>query len=227
MALALVALVACLALGIWQLERRAWKLELIARVESRIHAPPRPIPGRHEWPSVNLREHEYLRVRAEGVFLHDREMLVRAVTERGAGYWVMTPLRTPAGTVLVNRGFIPPERRDPSTRRNGQVEGPAAVTGLLRMSEPGGGFLRDNDPVAGRWYSRDVAAMARSTRLGAVAPFFIDADASPNSDDLPAGGLTVVAFRNPHLAYALTWFSLAALAAAAAAGLLRNSQGAE
>ena len=142
--------------------------------------------------------------------LHDREVRTLAVTELGAGYWVITPLATPDFTVLVNRGFVPQDRRDPATRAAGQAAGPVTISGLLRFSEPGGGFLRANDPGAGRWYSRDVAAIAAAERLeGAVAPYFIDADATANPGGLPVGGLTVVRFRNPHLSYALTWFALA------------------
>ena len=85
------------------------------------------------------------------------------------------------------------------------------ISGLLRMSQPGGGFLRANDAAAGRWYSRDTAAMAADLGLGPIAPYFIDAEAGPDADALPIGGLTVVSFRNSHLGYALTWFSLAAL----------------
>ncbi|MCA3579738.1 MAG: SURF1 family protein, partial [Bradyrhizobium sp.] len=84
-----------------------------------------------------------------------------------------------------------------------------SVTGLLRMSEPKGGFLRSNDPAAGRWYSRDVAAIAATRGLSQVAPYFIDADATPNPGGTPLGGLTIVRFPNNHLIYALTWFALA------------------
>lgn len=209
-------------MGGWQIERRAWKLDLIARVDARIHAPAAPPPARADWARVNARDDAYRHVRATGSFLHDRETLVQAVTERGAGFWVLTPLSTDQGTVLVNRGFVPPERRDPASRRAGQ--GPVTVTGLLRMSEPGGAFLRSNDPAAGRWYSRDVAAIARARGLGEVAPFFIDADATPNPGGYPVGGLTVVAFPNNHLVYALTWFGLAALSAWGAALILRKAR---
>ncbi len=204
----------------WQIERRAWKLDLIARVDARIHAPATPLPARADWVRVNARDDAYRHVRATGSFLHDRETLVQAVTERGAGFWVLTPLRTAEGVVLVNRGFVPPESRDLTSRR----AGPVTVTGLLRMSEPGGAFLRSNDPAAGRWYSRDVAAITRARRLGEVAPFFIDADATPNPGGYPVGGLTVVAFPNNHLVYALTWFGLAALSAWGAALILRKAR---
>jgi surfeit locus 1 family protein len=87
------------------------------------------------------------------------------------------------------------------------------LTGLLRISEPGGGFLRANDPGHDRWYSRDVAAIAASRHIDAIAPYFIDAGASADPAALPVGGLTVIAFPNNHLVYALTWFGLAIMAA--------------
>ena len=124
----------------------------------------------------------------------------------------MTPLETPGFTLLVNRGFVPRERRDPATRAAGNTAGPTTVTGLLRMTEPGGGFLRANDPAANRWYSRDVAAIAAARGLGRTAPYFVDADAAPNPGGLPVGGLTVVKFPDNHLVYALTWFALMLLA---------------
>ncbi len=114
---------------------------------------------------------------ASGRFDHAREVQSLAVTELGPGYWVLTPLETPAFTVLVNRGFVPQDRRDPASRPEGAVAGDVTVSGLLRLSEPGGGFLRANDPAGGRWYSRDVAAIAAAEGLrGPVAPYFIDAD---------------------------------------------------
>ena len=133
------------------------------------------------------------------------------MTERGAGYWVVTPLETPGFTLLVNRGFVPKDRREAKARAAGNVAGPVTVTGLLRITEPGGAFLRSNDPAADRWFSRDVAAIAKARGLGRTAPYFVDADASPNPGGYPVGGLTVVRFRDHHMVYALTWFALAAL----------------
>lgn len=200
------------ALGVWQLERRSWKLALISRVNSRVHAAPVAAPGPGAWPRVTASQDEYRHVRLSGAFLNGRETLVYAVTDLGAGYWVMTPLRRDDGTfVLVNRGFVPTDRRDPRTRGDGEVEGPTTVTGLLRMSEPGGTWLRSNDPARDRWYSRDVAAIAKARGLdpGKVAPYFVDADAGEGRGQWPAGGLTRIHFRNAHLQYAITWFAMA------------------
>ncbi|MBB5222714.1 surfeit locus 1 family protein [Amaricoccus macauensis] len=209
----LLAIALFLGLGVWQVERRAWKLDLIARVDARLAAAPVPAPGPPDWAGIG-RDDEYTRVTATGHFLNDHETPVLAVTIHGSGSWILTPFVTPEFTVLVNRGFVPPDKRDPATRE--APDGEVTVTGLLRLAEPGGGFLRSNDPAAGRWYSRDVAAITAQDGLGPAAPYFIDADATPNPGGLPIGGLTVVSFRNTHLIYALTWFGLAAGLAALA-----------
>ena len=208
--LSLAAFAILIALGVWQIERRTWKLALIDRVEQRVHAPAQPIPSPASWPAVTAANDEYRHVSVTGRFLHDRETLVQAVTEEGPGYWVLTPLQRDDGTqVLINRGFVPSDRRDASTRREGNPDGRVEITGLLRVTEPKGGFLRNNVPQHNRWYSRDVAAIAVARGLRDVAPFFVDADAGSHSAGGPIGGLTVVSFPNNHLIYALTWFALA------------------
>jgi surfeit locus 1 family protein len=124
-----------------------------------------------------------------GTFLDESQTLVQAVTELGAGYWVLTPLRTAdSSIVMVNRGFIPAEDRDRVAR--GATD---AVTGLLRMSEPRGAFLRHNDAAANHWYSRDVQAIAAARGLTHVAPYFIDAEAATPSDGASAAGATSTA----------------------------------
>ncbi len=216
--------VVLVGLGTWQVQRRAWKLDLIARVDARVHAPAVPAPGPAAWPQIGP-DDAYRHVTVSGTFLHDRETLVQAVTERGGGFWVLTPLRRSDGSlVLINRGFVPGDRRDPVTRAAGQVAGETAVTGLLRLTEPKGAFLRSNDPKDDRWYSRDVAMIAAARRLSDVAPYFVDADATPNPGGLPVGGLTVIAFPNSHLVYALTWYGMALMLAGAMVYLLRSGR---
>ena len=219
---ALLLAIGLAALGVWQLERREWKHALIAAVAERSHGQPIPAPGPAAWPRITAQSDAYRRVAATGHFRHDRETLVQAVTDHGGGFWVLTPLETPHFTVLVNRGFVPPDKRDPATRAAGNMAGPITVIGLLRATEPGGGFLRANDPAAGKWYSRDVAAIAAARDLSHTAPYFIDADKAANPGGYPVGGLTVVAFSDNHLVYALTWFALALLACWSAWYILRH-----
>jgi len=203
---------AFLALGAWQVARLHWKEALIARVEARVHATPRPAPGIDEWQRANPEDYEYARVQATGTFLNDKETRVYAVTDLGPGYWVLTPLKADDGTVaIVNRGFVPTDHRDPATRTAGEIPGRTTVTGLLRLSEPKGTMLRSNKPGEERWYSRDVEAIAAARGLQNAFPYFIDADATPNPGDMPVGGLTQLVFPNNHLVYAITWFALAAL----------------
>lgn len=218
-----LAFIGFIVLGLWQIERRAWKLDLIQRVEARIHAAPVAAPGPGQWPSISAARDEYRRVVVEGHFLPTHAVRVQALTEIGPGYWWMVPLRRDDGTVvLVNRGFIAPEVT-PDSLRVMDDRSRQSATGLLRLSEPGGGFLRRNAPAQDRWYSRDVQAIADARQLTRVAPYFIDADRDPampanmaDGRSGPVGGLTVVRFNNNHLQYALTWFALALMVVAAA-----------
>lgn len=201
------------ALGVWQVHRLAWKEALVARVERNVHGTPVPAPGPALWAQLT-EEDGYRRVQVRGRYDFAHEVPVAASTELGAGYWVLTPLRSADGAwIFVNRGFVPPELRGRAPAAAAEQE----VVGLLRPTEPGGRPLQANDPAAGRWYSRDVQAMAQAQGLqGPVAPYFIDLVASPQAQPAwPRPGLTVLQFPNNHLVYALTWFALAALMAAA------------
>lgn len=239
---AALAFMAFAALGTWQLHRLQWKTALIEQVGQRIHAEPVAAPRPERWPQMTAAAEEYRRVSITGSFLHELTTLVQASTALGAGYWVMTPLRSANGSsadgsiVLINRGFVPAGQagriQAPAGGANAAKVAPAVtVTGLLRMSQPGGAFLRQNDPPNKRWYSRDLEAIAAASKLSRVAPYFIDADAASASAnaapgesaaDRPTGGLTVVSFPNNHLVYALTWYALALMIAAAAFWVARE-----
>lgn len=203
--LLLATITLLIGLGVWQIERRTWKLALIAQTERQLRAAPVAAPP----PSAPIdADDAYKPVVATGRYRAGADTYVQAVTDLGGGFWVLTPFDTDRGfTVLVNRGFVPADQR-------GKVAPPTApqsIRGLLRLTEPGGGFLRSNDPAGDRWYSRDLAAIAEARHLGRVAPYFIDA--SEPRTGWPRGGMTVVRFRNSHLVYALTWFGLALLVA--------------
>lgn len=220
-----VVLTGCLvALGTWQVERLAWKRDLIAHVEERAHAAPVDIPAQAQWPQTNdASQYEYRQVKVSGTFVHNKEVQVYTVSDIGPGYWVLTPLQLDDGAlVIVNRGFVPTEKREPTTRPQGEVEGRVSVTGLMRAPETGGLFLRENDPANNRWYSRNITDIAKARGLGEVAPFYIDADATANPGGLPIGGKTMLVFPNNHLSYAITWYILAVMVVAAGWYVTRN-----
>ena len=232
-----------LALGIWQIERRTWKLDLIERVTARAQGAPKAPPSPTRWPSMTRETDEYRRLQLTRRYQHNLESLVQASTDFGSGFWVMTPLVQADGTtVLVNRGFVTPDRRDPATRQDNAPQGTVELTGLLRISEPAGGFLRKNDPAAAKWYSRDVAAIGNAQGLTKLAPYFVDAEAGGRTNALgasilrgelahvadqhvwPIPGLTVLSFHNSHAVYALTWFGLALMVAVAAFFVRRDER---
>lgn len=218
-----VALAVLLALGTWQLQRKAWKEGLISRLVERSHAAPVDIPtalARFD----ATHDIEYLHVRVRGRFDHASERYLYATDEtKGPGWHIYTLLSPDGGgtPVLVNRGFVPDGLKAPAKRAEGQVAGVVEVTGLARGSEHPGYFTPKNDPKGNLWFWRDVAAMTASAETAVTAPaaanrsqaypFAIDADASPvNPGGWPQGGTTIVNLPNRHLEYALTWYGLAA-----------------
>ena len=210
------------ALGTWQVVRLQWKLDLIERVEQRVHAPATAAPGPERWASVTQQTDEYRHVRLAGTYLPLFNTLVQATTELGGGFWLLTPLRLADGsTVMINRGFVKDRKGIAASTPPGVV----SVEGLLRISEPAGGFLRKNDAAKQLWYSRDVAAIARSHMLTDVAPYFVDAaKARESAPDAPVGGLTVISFHNSHLVYALTWYALALMVAGISWWIVREER---
>ncbi|WP_408589775.1 SURF1 family protein [Novosphingobium sp.] len=212
------------ALGMWQVQRLAWKEALIARVDAATQAAPLPVS---RLPSGSLDALAYRRVTLQGRFDPAGTTLVTGTSALGSGYWVLVPLRTEQGRAyFVNRGFVPVGSKVADQRRRvGLNQGQVTVIGLLRLTEPHGTLLRANRPALDRWYARDIAAIAAKRGVQADPRLFIDAQglAPPSSDPAePVPGLTVIAFPNNHLGYALTWFTMALLCAGLAVVLWRR-----
>ncbi|WP_377705107.1 SURF1 family protein [Pseudoduganella sp. UC29_71] len=248
-ACAVLVIAVLLALGTWQVQRLQWKLALIERVDARVHAEPVPAPGPQDWARVSAETDEYRHVFLTGRLLPEYSTKAQATTERGPGYWLLTPLCQADGSmVIINRGFLPldaaatleaslnatvPAGTDACAAAALAGRAPVRLNGLLRISEVGKGplGLRSNDPAQNRWYARDVHAIAaaRGLQTARVAPYFVDADAGQYVADLdqaarPFGGMTVISFPNNHLVYALTWYALAAMMAAALAWVIRDER---
>jgi surfeit locus 1 family protein len=194
------------SLGVWQLERKAWKETLIATLNARIAAPPQALP-----PSPQQDRDEFRRVRVRVEFLPGAQALVYTAGSAlrpdisGAGYWVLAPARVAGdGIVVVNRGFIA-SKSGLTPAPPGEVE----LTGALRWPEEGGSFTPADEPNNNLWYRRDPPAIARAKSWGAVPPFYIEQE-SPQAAGAPRAGPLVVKLPNNHLQYVITWFGLAA-----------------
>jgi surfeit locus 1 family protein len=223
----LVVAALLISLGTWQLQRRAWKLGIIERIETRIHHDPISLQAAIDgWRQSH--DIDYTRVRLTGRFLHEQERHFYAIVEGQAGWKIITPLRTDSGDiVLVDRGFVPGPLKDSAARQGAQAEGIATLTGLARASQPQGWFTPANDAAANRWFWRDVPGLIASLPpdlAPKAAPFIVEAEAEPQAGagEWPRAGVTILTIPNRHLEYALTWFALAATLLVVFAAYARN-----
>jgi surfeit locus 1 family protein len=207
-----VALTVLIGLGTWQMERREWKLGLIERIEQRAHGEPISLTLAKEfWQRKG--DVEYYRVLLVGRFRHEEERYLFTVEEGTPGWRVITPLVTASSDiVLVDRGFVPEELKNPGTRKEGQIAGTVELVGLARAPLSPGWFTPAGDPARNQWFARDVGGMTASlpaNERAHVVPFLVEAEAENVPGGWPRGGVTRLTLTNRHLEYALTWYGLA------------------
>jgi surfeit locus 1 family protein len=180
---AMLVFAVLIALGTWQIERKAWKEGLIAALTERLAAPPAALPPPATWPRLDPASDEYRRVTFTATFDHAKEALVYAaassfrpdVAGGGPGYWIFAPARLPdGGFVIVNRGFVPEARKDAASRTAGQIAGPVEIVGVMRWPDARHWFSPADDPQHNMWFTRDPLAIAAAKALGPVAPFYVE-----------------------------------------------------
>lgn len=209
----LLALIILVGLGTWQVQRLHWKTDLLARIEAGMQADPVALPAMVADPAA----WDYRRATVTGQFMHDKEALIGPRLYPGPdgrmlpGLHVLTPLvrSDGGGIVLVDRGWIPLDKRDPASRAAGELAGEVSISGILRAPEPRAWMQPENDPARNDWYWFDLPALARFAAVPALAPLVLQADATPNPGGYPIGGRTILKVKNDHLSYALTWYGLA------------------
>ena len=213
---ALLTFAALVALGTWQIERKAWKEGLIAALTERLAAPPTALPAPRTWPRLDPATDEYRRVKFSATFDHAKEALVYAAASAfrpdvsGPGYWIFTPARlADGGFVMINRGFVPEARKDAASRADGQIVGPVEIVGVMRWPDPRHWFSPADDPAHNLWFARDPAAIASAKGVSPAAPFYVEQESPVPQGGLPQPGKLVVNLPNSHLQYAVTWFGLA------------------
>jgi surfeit locus 1 family protein len=202
------AVIVMIGLCVWQVQRLHWKEGLIAERESRVAAEPAALPPVGTDPT----EMEYRRVRLEGTFLHDKELYLGARSMNGnVGYHVLTPFAlSDGGTVLVDRGWVPVERKLPERRPEGQVAGAQTLDGVARLAHGKAWMQPDNEPQHNMWFFFDLPAMAKSAGVDFRTDLYVDAGPAENPGQYPVGGQTHIEIPNDHLQYAITWGLLAA-----------------
>ncbi|MBX6328171.1 MAG: SURF1 family protein [Pseudolabrys sp.] len=212
--LALCGIAVLSGLGFWQLDRKAWKENLIASLTVRLSRTPEPLPPREMWPRLRREDAEYRRVTFRAEFVPNEFALVYTAGSafrpdvEGSGFWVMTPARLADGDiVIVNRGFVPFERKAAATAASA---GMLDIVGVLRWPEEEGLFTPAAEPRNNVWYARDSTSIAASKQWKTNAPFYVEMEAPVPAGGLPRPGRLVVNLPDNHLQYALTWFGLAA-----------------
>lgn len=213
---AVPAVLVLIGLGTWQLDRLAWKSALIEQMQTRVSAPPAPLDQVLAEAGGDLHAVEYRTAELTGRFRHQAEMYLAARSMNGnPGYHVVTPFESALGrTVLVDRGWVPLDRKLPETRPQGQIRGEVTIEGVVRVPRAGKSWLQpDNEPEHNMWFWIDLPAMAAHAGAGAaggeLAPVYLAAGPAENPGGYPIGGQTRINLPNDHLQYALTWYALA------------------
>lgn len=202
----------CFGLGVWQVKRLYWKLDLIERREKLLSLPSLPLDTSLTPEEIYSEPFMSRSIKVEGKFLHDKEMYVAPRTLEGKnGAHIVTPFETSDGkTILVNRGWVPHDKVNPERRKSGQIEDKVTIEGVLRKKTGKASyFIHDNNPSKNEWFWINIDEMASHSKS---EPIFLDLMPNQNkSFEYPLSGITMMPLNNPHLNYALTWFSLSAI----------------
>ena len=218
-------------LGVWQYNRRNWKIQKISELEEKVT---RAAPVRLDL-EADL-DTEYKKVEVTGQFDYSQEIFIGprslidasggsggggviSLSSAGAGervgYLVITPFTlsgAEGSRILVNRGWVGQSKAGAGAGAG--LEGEGTITGVLRASELVSGLVPPNSPATGRWHSRDLSALAASLN---TEPLYLDLSLESGREVSgvagPVGGQTRVVLRNDHVQYMLTWWGLSAATA--------------
>jgi len=220
----LVMVVACVALGVWQLQRRLEKHALIAALNERLAAAPEALPPPSQWNSLTAAKDEFRRVNFTATYAKLPDAMIyssgSAVREdvSGPGTWAFLPARTPDGeTVVINTGFVQNTMQDRAQQDRAVARLVTAqtvkLTGYLRFPEAAGALTPAENIGKRLWFTRDHVAIARALGWGeggkTMAPFYIDLESPVPENGIPKPGPLTVHLRDDHMQYAITWFGLA------------------
>ena len=185
-------------LGVWQVQRLAWKEGMLAQIESRISDAPVALPD-----TFDPAQDRYMPVATQGAFDGATLRVLISVKREGPGYRLITPfVTTDARRILVDRGWIGVEAPLPPL-----PQGRVRVVGNLHWPDEIDSFTPEPDKAGNPWFAREVSVMAEELETEPVLLVVREA----SYPDLGVTPLPVdtAGIPNDHLQYAITWFSLA------------------
>lgn len=211
--LTLIALGVLVSLGNWQMERMAWKADLIKLVNERVASPAISFKELVQR-SPKLEDVRFQPVRLRGTFDHSEERHYFLPYKGKVGWHIITPFILETGEiVLVDRGFVPDALKEAKERPKGLITGLQEIEGLVRLSEERNYFSPLNDVRQNKWYVRDLKELYGSLKMSeggqSAWPFMVDQKRVGTSGEWPLPGVTKVTFTDKHFGYALTWYGLA------------------
>ena len=216
--LVLLAVPVMVRLGFWQLDRLAQKRAYIVLVQERLNAPPQPLRSPQDL-AGGPETWRFRRVVVEGEFDFAHQVAVRNRFWQGhVGYHLLAPLRLRGSeyAILVDRGWIPPEKYDPALWAQYDEPGIVRVQGYLMESEtsPGGSDVpaRSGSRLV---YWADVKALGAQIPYPLLPAVLLQEPLSPVESSgtvYPVReGLRLDLSEGPHLGYAIQWFLFSVL----------------
>jgi len=202
------ALIVLVFLGSWQVHRLNWKNNIVSEVESKIAMEPILMPSKVD----DIEDLKYRKIIARGEFLHDEEIHLFTGQKKfkgDSGYDILTPMKLEnGGYVLVDRGWVPSDKKEADKRPETLTDGVVTVLAMLHKGEKPGRFTPDNDMEENLWFWIDMDAISKQTGHD-FQNLYLRQLKKDGDSDLPVGGDEKIKHRNDHLQYAVTWYALA------------------
>ena len=206
----ITSLLILISLGTWQVYRLIWKNSLISNYLYKFN---NEIIKYDKNFSFN-NEFEYRRINIEGRFINEKEILIIGKTFEGnAGFHLITPFITKEEKLLlINRGWISEKLKLRSSRTFSLIEEDIVIDGIIRRPQKKAYFVPENDPIGNFWFTIKPNQIKKALKLESFdleKKFYVDVIRDKGKLKLPIGVSGSPNFRNQHLTYAFTWYSLA------------------
>jgi len=184
-----------LSLGFWQIYRLNWKLELIEQIENSLKNDPVELS--------NIEKKNYLRIKTSGDIDFDKQIYLYNLNDAGKpGFEVINPIKIGDENYLMNRGWIPFEKKDlPEINLVDQNQ----IVGTLMLQTKPSTFKPENDIEKNYWFTLNREDISKFTgRNFSEYVIYLNGDYK-----IPKPRVITAKISNNHKKYAITWFSMA------------------